>query len=229
MVSRGTLWGVTAVFVALLLIVSLVAGYYFLQAQQESASSGNYANELAGSLATNKALAGTLANTLRDYNTSLVYLAQVVSNMNTSSTAYKNASEELPLLWKAYLSLAKQGQAAVETYSVKMLIRYGNGSSVWINGTSVQPGWNLYTVTVVALSNRVQSTWYSYLAGGEDFVDSINGVSYSSGTSWFLWTRSNGSWQVAPTGANLIPAYNGTEFAWTLCGYDQNFLPTCSP
>lgn len=229
MVSRGTFLGVTAVFVALLLIVSLAAGFYYLQAKQEKASSDTYANELGGSLSENKALAGTLAASLREYNTTLVFLAQAVSNMNTSSTAYQNASRELPVLWNDYLNLAKEGKASVETYDVDMLVVYGNDTSVWYNDTAVQPGWNLYTAMLVALHNRVQSTWYSYLSGGEDFVDSINGVPYSTTTSWFLWTRSDGSWQVAPTGPNLIPAYNGTIFAWTLCGYGQNFEPTCTP
>jgi hypothetical protein len=229
MVSRETFLGVTAVFVALLLIVSLAAGYYYLQAKQEATSSATYANELGGSLSDNKALAKTLAATLQEYNTTLVYLAQVVSNMNTSSTAYQNASRELPALWSNYLSLAREGKMSVETYSVDLLVEYGNGSSVWINDTAVQPGWNLYTSMLVALQNRVQSTWYPYLSGGEDFIDSINGVPYSTSTSWFLWTRSDGAWRIAATGPNLIPAYNGTMYAWTLCGYNQNFEPTCTP
>jgi len=229
MVSRGTFVGVTAVLVALLLIVSVAAGFYYLQSQQEASSSGTYSSELAGSLADNRALVATLAATLREYNATLVYLAQAVSGMNTSSTAYQNASRELPGLWSEYLALAKAGRARVETYTVDMLLEYGNGSSEWINDTAVQPGWNLYTATLVALSGRVQSTWYPYLSGGEDFVDSLNGVAYSSTTSWFLWTRANGTWQVASTGANLIPAFNGTAYAWTLCGYGQNYLPTCTP
>jgi hypothetical protein len=229
MVARGTFLGVTVVFVALLLTISLIAGFYYLQSQQEAASNATYASELGGSLADNAAIANTLSRTLREYNTTLVYLAQAVSNMNTSTRAYQNASRELPLLWNEYLTLAKAGRQAVSTYSVDMLVNYGNGSRIWYNGTAVQPGWNLYTTMLVTLHNRVQATWYSTLGGGEDFVNSINGVPYSTTTSWFLWTRSGGSWQVASTGVNLIPAYNGTTFAWTLCGYDKNFQPTCTP
>ncbi|HUI86228.1 MAG TPA: hypothetical protein VLY21_03645 [Nitrososphaerales archaeon] len=219
----------TAVFVALLLLVSLAAGYFYLAAGQEASASHNYANELNESLADNRALGGTLTSALQEYNASLVYLAQVVSNMNTTSTAYQNASRELPTLWHEYLVLVRAGQAKVETYSVDMLVDYGNGTSRWTNDTVVQPGWNVYTATIVALPGKVQSTWYPYLTGGEDFVDSINGVGYTATTSWFLWTEEAGSWQLASTGANLIPAYNGTVYAWTLCGFDQNYQPTCSP
>jgi hypothetical protein len=229
MVSRGTFLGVTAVFVALLLVVSLTAGYYYLRSQQEATSSATYAAELNVGLSENSALAKSLATALRQYNTTLVFLAQAVSNMNTTTPAYQNASQELPVLWSDYLALAQAGRSLVASYSVDMLVDYGNGSLVWYNATAIQPGWNLYTATLVGLHDRVQATWYSYLSGGEDFIDALNGVTSSATTSWFLWVRSGNSWQIAPTGANLIPAYNGTIFAWTLCGYNQDYLPTCEP
>ncbi len=227
MVSRGIFIGVSAVLVALLLIVSIVAGLYFFQYQQEASANASYANELGGEISKYNSVVGGFDSSLSDYNATLSVLAQAVSNLNTSSSAYLNASRELPSLWGEYLALARSQKASVSVYSVDMLVDYGNGTESWYNDTAVQPGWNAYEATLVLLDNRIQATWYP--AYQEHFVNGLNGVPGTSTTSWFLWLYSDGSWQTASSGPDPIRALNGTVLAWTLCGYDQNFNPTCAP
>ncbi|HXW36467.1 MAG TPA: hypothetical protein VEJ36_00990 [Nitrososphaerales archaeon] len=226
MVSRGNFIGIAAVLVALLLVVSILAGFYYIKAGEEETDSSDYASELSTALASNTVAAGGLAASLSQENSTLVLLGETVSGLNTSSSAYKNASAQLPVLWKDYLSLAKEEKSVVETYSVRMLLVYGNGTKAWYNDTVVQPGWNLYVSTLVLLGGRVNSTWYP--AYSEHYVTGLNGVQGNSTASWFLWQFSTGAWQLAESGADGIQAVNGTVYAWTLCGYNQNYTPTCS-
>jgi len=228
MVSRATFLGVAAILVAALLIVSLLAGYYFLQYQNEASSNSNYENELSGSLSKNAQLAGDLSATLQEYNSSLAVLAEAVANLNTSSSAYANASKALPVLWNEYLTLARQSKSSVETYSVDLLIDFENGTTLWYNNTAVQPGWNGYTITVVALKGDVASVWYP--AFGEHLVTGLDGVNSGASTSWFFWERSGSVWQLTPSGADDVQVTNGTDYAWTVCGYNSStYLPTCVP
>jgi hypothetical protein len=112
--------------------------------------------------------------------------------------------------------------------AVNVLIEAGNGTRHWYNDTQVQAGWNLYITTVVLLNGSVGSTWYPQY--GEHFIFSISGRQNTATDSWFLWTYNKAaSWQVAQTGADMIPATNGSSFAWTYCKFDQSYQPTCKP
>ncbi len=111
---------------------------------------------------------------------------------------------------------------------VSIFIDYGNGTRHWYNNTLIQAGWNLYIVTVVLANGSVDATWYPQY--GEHLISGISGVKNVDTRSWFLWTYNRtASWQVAQTGADLIPAINGSVYAWTFCQFDQSYQPTCRP
>ncbi len=234
MVSRGTFYGVVAVLVALLIVSSTAALIFYTQLQQKSGDSAQYQHELGVALTRYRSLASSYSTAIKDYKVTIGLLSDALANLNTSSPSYLNASAALTSLWGSYLSLARQNGSSPVIYEVDMLVDYGNGSRHWYNDTAVQPGWRGYVVTLVLLDGRVQASFYPpgyFGAGqpGEHFVTGINGVGGTSSKSWFVWTNQAGGWQLAPTGVDQIDVRNGTMIAWTLCGYDASFNPTCKP
>jgi len=226
MPSRGSLYGIVAVFLALMIVSSSFALYYYGQNQQSSSQSQVYAMELSTALASYRSLSGSFNSSLSDYGQTLTLLSSAVAGLNTSSPAYANASLALASLWSSYQQLSISSGRRALTYSVHMLIDFGNGTRKWFNDTAVQPGWNGYVATLVLLKGNVKAVWYPEY--GEHFVTGVDGVSSTSSTSWFFWDYS-GNWTVASTGADGLQVHNGTSIAWTLCGYDASFNPTCSP
>jgi hypothetical protein len=233
LVSKGVLSGVIVTAVAVLLITSSFALIYFNEYQQEVATDRSHVSELNSALASYKTLQGSYDVSLRDYNRTLSLLALALANMNTSSAAYKSASAALASLWSSYQTLASVGGRKAPAYQVHMLVDFGNGTRRWYNNTSIQPGWNGYIVTLVLMNGRVQATWYPpgyFGAGlpGAHFVSGIGGVSSTQTKFWFILTYSKTtSWQVAQVGADEIPIFNGTVFAWTFCSVNSNYGPAC--
>jgi hypothetical protein len=225
--SKSVFYGAMAILVAVVIVVSSVGALYFYRSQQEASAAQSYADELSQLQAKYNALAAGTDTSLADYNTTLSLLATVVANLNTSSPAYQYASRELPVLWREYENLTRLYLGKSAGFVADMRVDYGNGTRQWYNQSQVQPGWNLYTATVVLLDGRVQATWYP--AYQEHFVEGINGVEDSQTESWFIWLKNSSGWQLAPSGPDLIFVTNGTVFAWTLCGFDANYSPTCSP
>jgi hypothetical protein len=200
---------------------------YYGQYQMELTQNQQHVGELNSALQSYRTLAGGYNTGLKDLNTSLTLLAGVVASMNTSTPAYAEAIGQISVLWNSYQNLARLNGTKIATYEVNMLIVYGNSTEKWYNDSSVRPGWNAYLATLVLLNGRVQSTWYPQY--GEHFVEGINGVPSSASTSWFVWDYQKGAWKVSPTGSDGLQVYNDTVFAWTLCGYDANFNPGCTP
>jgi hypothetical protein len=234
LVSRSAFYGVVAVLVMLLLFSSTAAVIYYDQYQEKSADSQNYAAELNTALAKYHSLAGLYGTAMGEYKTTIALLGDALANLNTSSPSYQNASVALSSLWNSYLTLARQNGSSPIIYEVDMLVNYGNGTSQWYNDSAIQPGWSGYVVTLVLLNGSVRATWYPpgyFGAGqpGEHFVSGIRGVEPKGTTAWFFWTRQAGGWSLAATGADEVDIHNGTILAWTLCGYDASFKPTCSP
>jgi hypothetical protein len=231
MVSRATFYGVVVTFVALLLISSTLAVVYFNDAQQEASQNNTYADELSRALASYKSLAESYNSSLRDYNTTLSLLTSAVANLNTSTPAYRNASLALSSLWTSYQRLASASGRRALFYSVHMLVDFGNGTNRWFNDTLVQPGWNGFVATLVLLKGDVQASWYAGggFGAGEHLVTGLDGVSQTTSEYWWVWQFSGGKWSYLQTGADLMQVLNGTTFAWTLCGYDANYDPTCMP
>ena len=103
-----------------------------------------------------------------------------------------------------------------------VLIDFGNGTRNWFNGTEVQPGWNLYTLTLAVTNGDVNSTCCEF---GSHFVTGIYGVQNqpSQNRAWLLWTyNTTSSWQPAQEGADLINVFNDSVFAWTFCFYNPS-------
>jgi hypothetical protein len=112
-------------------------------------------------------------------------------------------------------------------YVSKVTIDYGNGTVQWFNDTNVQPGWNLYTLTLLVTNGNVNATCCEF---GSHFVQGIGGVQNTNTKDWFLWTfNSTALWQTAPVGPDEITVENNTVFAWTYCGFDSNYNPSCTP
>ena len=216
-----------AVFVALLILVSAFALFYYGQDQQALTQNQSHVDELSTALASYKALSGEYNSSLAEYNVTLSLLTESVANLNTSTPAYGNASLALSSLWASYQRLASYSGRRALVYGVNLFVDFGNGTRRWYNDTSVQPGWNAYVATLVFMDGNVQAAWYPQY--GEHFVTALGGVPQTSSTSWFFWEFSGRAWGLAPTGADGLQMDNGTTMAWTLCGYDSSYNPTCTP
>lgn len=227
MPTKGVFYGVVSVFVALLILTSSLAVYYYGQDQQSASQNQKYVAELGTALASYRSLSGSFNSSLADYGRTLELLGSAVANLNTSTPAYSNASRALGSLWNSYQQLSSQSGKRVLVYVVHLLVNFGNGTRRWYNNTAIQPGWNGYVATLVLLKGNVQAAWYPQY--GEHFVTGVGGVSQTSAASWFFWSFSAGKWALAQTGADGLRVNNGTSIAWTLCGYDVNYDPTCSP
>lgn len=227
MPSRGVFYGVVVVLVALLLVSATVAVIYYGQYQQASSQNQQYVGELNTALSSYRSLSGSFNSSLSGYNQTLALLANAVANLNTSTPAYHDASSALASLWSSYQELASVDGKRALVYEVHLLLDFGNGTRRWFNDSTAQPGWNGYVVTLVLLKGDVQAVWYPQY--GEHLVTGVDGVAQTSSQSWFLWEFSGGSWVASQTGADQMRVNNGTAIAWTLCSYDANYNPTCTP
>lgn len=225
--SKPAFYGVIVVLVALLLISSSFAAVYYGEYQQESSIDRKHQAELSLALANYQSLLSLYNFSLAGYNQTLSLLAEAVSNLNTSTPAYRAAAADLASLWSTYQGLANGNGHRALVYSVRMLVDYGNGTRRWYNDSAAQPGWNGYVVSLVLLEGNAQATWYPQY--GEHFVTGINGVNQTSSESWFVWEFDNGRWVPSAMGSDQLRIVNGTVLAWTLCGYDASFNPTCMP
>lgn len=227
MPTKGAFYGVVVVFAAAIILSGSFAAYYYGQYQQASSQSQRRAGELSTALSSYRSLSGSFNASLRDYNRTLSLLATAVDNLNTSTPAYRNASIALSSLWAGYQELARSGGQRALVYGVHMLVDFGNGTREWFNDSTAQPGWNGYVVTLVLLKGGVQADWYPQY--GEHLVTGIDGVPQTASKSWFLWSFSGGAWSASLSGADQMTITNGTTFAWTLCGFDANYNPSCTP
>jgi hypothetical protein len=152
------------------------------------------------------------------FDASSAKFAQVVQDYETLSRARPNLIEA-----------AKPIRVSPVTSDI--LLDFGNGTHRWYNGTSVQPGWNVYIATLVITDGNVQAQWYpSYPPHGEHFISAIDGVGDSQTMYWFLWSYNETTrWQQASLGADLLPMYNGSMYAWTFCSAPPpSYTPSCS-
>lgn len=227
MPARGAFYGVVVLLAGLMVVSTTVAAVYYGQYQQASAQNRRYVGELDTALSSYRALSGSYNASLSDYNRTLSLLANAVADLNTSTPAYRQASAALSSLWGSYQQLASVSGRKALVYDVRLLVDFGNGTRGWFNDTAAQPGWNGFIVSVVLLRGNVQASWYPQY--GEHFVTGVDGVQQTASKSWFVWEFSGGAWVNSGTGADQIRVNNGTVIAWTLCGYDANYNPTCVP
>ncbi len=192
-----------------------------------------------------------LVRTVSVMNTSEPAYQNATKALNALSASYENLTLGYKMIVERYDSLVSDFQQTINQYqtsnnvtligqypdqvrpiptslfAVSILIDSGNGTRHWYNNTQVQAGWNMYITTVVLLNGSVGATWYPQYA--EHFINSIGGTQNSATKSWFLWTFNQTTWQVAQEGADMIPATNGSSFAWTYCQFDQSYQPACAP
>lgn len=226
MTPKGTLYGVAATAAIFILISTSFGAYYFSQYSRESSDSSQLAQELNAANSTYSQLATNYNALIAKYNTSISLLSAALAEMNTSEPAYQQASRELGSLWQAYLGLKP---AATSLLSDSLVFEYGNGTKTWYNDTDIDAGWNLYIETVILMKGQVSAQWYPQY--GEHLISGIGGVNETQTSFWFLWVydRASSSWQQASTGADEVRASSGAVYAWTFCGADQSFNPTCHP
>jgi hypothetical protein len=216
------LYGIVAILLVGLIATSSVGAYYYYQYGQQSENANNRASELARSTSQYNQLASQYDSALSLYNQTLSLLAGTAGAMNTSLPSYAQASAQLPGLWSAYLKLKPQ---SAHVYVADILVNFENGTARWYNNTQVQPGWNLYTTTLILPNSDVKATWYSSF--GEHLVNSIFGVANSKTSYWSIWTyNATASWQPANVGADLLPIYDGSVYGWTFCAEASK---TCKP
>jgi hypothetical protein len=127
----------------------------------------------------------------------------------------------------SFVPVKVQQPSGLPLFSYNMLIDFGNGTMIWYNGTSFQPGWNLYQATLVLTGGRVDATWYPQY--GEHYVYGIMGVDNTQSMFWFLWSYSSAGWNTTQVGADDIQVVNGSTYAWTYCGMNSQYQPTCTP
>lgn len=217
--------GLAILLVALLVISATAGAYYYYQYSQASQSKDQFASELTTATVQYSKLASNYNQSLSLDNQTLSLLVGAISIVNTSLPAYQQASAELSQLWSEYLALKP---APGSVYAADILFDFGNGTRIWYNDTSVQPGWNMYTETVVLTHGNLQAQWYPSFQ--EHLVSGIDGVTSTANKSWFLWTfNSTSSWQEAQVGADDLTVYNGSVFAWTFCPVSSSYAPECTP
>jgi hypothetical protein len=219
------IYGVAITLVALLIISATAGAYYYYEYQQATQSKDRYVNELTTATSQYDGLASNYNTSLSLYNQTFALLAGTIAVVNTSLPIYQQASSQLSQLWSKYLSLKP---ASSSLYAADILIDFGNGTSIWYNDTRVQPGWNMYVETVVLSHGDLQAQWYPDYQ--EHLVLGIDGVADSQTMDWFLWSyNETASWQTSQVGADQLPVYNGSVFAWTYCGESASYAPECTP
>ncbi len=223
--ATKTIYGFAVTLVALLVVSATVGAYYYYQYQQATKSTNRYVDELTTATSQYDRLAASYNSSLSLENETLSLLVATISAVNTSLPVYQQASAQLSPLWAHYLALKP---ALSSIYTADIMIDFGNGTRAWYNGTQVQPGWNVFTETVVLTGGDLQAQWYPQYQ--EHLVSGIDGVSNSQAKAWFLWTyNGTSSWELAQVGADQLPVYNGSTFAWTFCGETPSYAPDCTP
>ncbi len=223
MISKASI--AVVVLIALLIISSSLGAFYLYQLGEETQSKNQYIDELKAANDNYNQLASNYNSALTLYNETFSLLVRAIAVVNTSQPVYQQASAELSRLWNGYLKLKP---ASGSLYTANILLDLGNGTRRWYNNTQVQPGWNLYIVTVVLTDGNLQAQWYPQYQ--EHFISGIEGVSNSKTEFWWLWTyNETAGWKTAQVGADLLPVYDGSRFAWTYCVSTPDFMPTCKP
>jgi hypothetical protein len=223
--SSRTSYGVAITLVALLIISATAGAYFYYEYQQANQSKNKYVSEISTATVQYNSLASNYNSSLSLNNATLALLVGAISAINTSLPAYQQASAQLAQLWSHYLGLKP---ASSSLYAADILIDFGNGTLHWYNNTQVQTGWNMYTETVVLSDGNLQAQWYPQYQ--EHLVTGIDGVSDSNTMDWTIWTYNRtASWQPAAVGADELPVYNGSVFAWTYCGETASYAPECTP
>jgi hypothetical protein len=94
---------------------------------------------------------------------------------------------------------------------VDLLVDYGNGTSVWYNGTEVSLDASLFDVTRMLAD--VTTSYWSSMEPGHILLSSING----HGTGfwvWYYWDEASGGWVFGPVGCDAWALRDGGVYKW---------------
>jgi hypothetical protein len=97
-------------------------------------------------------------------------------------------------------------------YTVRILIKYGNGSSVWYNQTLIPIGWSLLQATNKTTGGKVLGQRYSI----GTFVTAINGVPGNGPQYWIAYSWNGTEWVPLETPTELYILRQGEIVAWYL-------------
>ena len=154
------------------------------------------------------------------YGVSVLLVALLVMSSVVAVAFYDEYQQELTVNSHQSVELQYLTSKYGAVLESNMLIVFGNGTRQWHNGTQVQPGWNLYTLTLAVTNGNVNATCCAY---GSHFIQGIDGIQNqpNKNTAWINWTYNDtANWAPAQTGADQINVYNDSVFAWTYCAYD---------
>jgi hypothetical protein len=103
--------------------------------------------------------------------------------------------------------------------SVNVLFNYGNGTSIWINNTSVPSNANFYNVTTLVTGGNIGAVFFSSF--GSHFVYSINGVGCPASNifcdqAWGFWTLDGICWDLPFVGVDQVTVSQARTVAWFL-------------
>jgi autotransporter translocation and assembly factor TamB len=95
------------------------------------------------------------------------------------------------------------------TMRVNIGVKYGNGTTVWYNGTYVPLGASAFNATTKVVTLNYSVTWGTYVTG-------INGVmeNITSQESWFYYSWINGTKTSASVGVTEYILSNGEIITW---------------
>jgi hypothetical protein len=97
------------------------------------------------------------------------------------------------------------------TCSTNLLVKFGNGTKVWYNGTLVPIGSSLFNLTLRAVGKVEYQTMY-----GSVIITSIMGERNSGNFFWlwYLWNSSSNDWVLGMVGAEQYILHEGDTLAW---------------
>ncbi|MEJ5292783.1 MAG: DUF4430 domain-containing protein [Candidatus Methanosuratincola sp.] len=105
-------------------------------------------------------------------------------------------------------------ESVIDNVAIKVNLGfdYGNGTTVWKNGTYVPIGYTLLNGTL-----KVAQVNYSVYPYGV-WVNGINGVfeNVAENTYWVYYVWSNNDWEMGPVGADQYVLKNGESVKWIL-------------
>ncbi len=160
----------------------------------------------------------------------VILTALLLVTGTASAYFYAQYTQEVTVNGKNVAELKDLLSKYNSTITSNILIDFGNGTSHWYNNTLIQPGWNLYTATLVIADGNVNATCCEF---NSHFVTGIEGIQNKPGQNkgWLIWTYNfTSSWQTAEVGADQLMMFNGSVYAWTFCAYDPNTgAPFCKP
>ena len=98
------------------------------------------------------------------------------------------------------------------TYSVRILVKYNNGTKQWYNQTRIPIGWSFVQATNKTTGEKVLGQRYSFGI----FVTSINGVPGNGSDFWFAYSWNGKNWVLLEVAPEQYTLWQGEIVAWYL-------------